>query len=344
MMLSLSSVAEADWPEVSAGFRDLTFEQSSSYARAAAARVDAGVEYFLVTSAGEPVAAASVRLKCVPGLRRGIAWVPSGPLIYPLNGSALTHEQILAALELLRGEICDKRGHILRLRPAGIAGEDRPVFLEAAKVCGFVPTERAASYRSSAIDLTQDCDALMTQLNGKWRTDLRYALKSNLTLEIGKPKELAARFLKLYEEVQDAKGFRPNIPPEFHFPLNGPDYSLEILIASKDGADLAGIVVGTAGQTSTYLFGATGARGRPLRAGYFLTWAGVQNSKAKGSRWYDLGGVDKEANPEVTRFKMRMNGQPIAANALEVKPTGFVPNLILGIEGVHTWLMRGRGG
>ena len=59
--------------------------------------------------------------------------------------------------------------------------------------------------------------------------------------------------------MQAAKGFQPDITPEFHFDIfppgtEHPDYALEILIATKDGQDVAGIVVGAAGPTATYLF------------------------------------------------------------------------------------------
>lgn len=339
-MLALRPIPEADWPDVAGGFADLTFEQSLTYARAAAARIGARVEYLLLEEQGRPVAAAAVRIKTVPGLGRGIAWIAAGPLLHPCGGLAPDSARIAAVLAALREEICTRRGHILRLRPAGIAAHDEQTFAAVAAAEGFAPPLRTRPYASIAIDLAQDRATLMAALNGKWRTDLRYALKSGLTLEAGTPADLGDRFLALYKEVQGAKGFRPDITPEFHFALSGSDFPREVLLATREGVDLAGIVTGTAGQTATYLFGATGAEGRRLKAGYFLTWEGIGRAQSRGLRWYDLGGVDPVANPDVARFKSRMNGRPILADPFEARPAGPVPRLVGGLEALRARLRR----
>lgn len=190
----------------------------------------------------------------------------------------------------------------------------------------------------------------MARLNGKWRTDLRFALKSGLgrdhaTSRSGLDPALIARFMALYGAVQDAKGFRPEITPEFHFGLTdgaagAEDYRLDILIATKDGQDVAGIVLGTAGACTTYLFGATADAGRPLKAGYFLQWEGLALARHIGSAWYDLGGVDFEANPDVARFKERMGGVLISADPHEARPGGLFPKLLDGLEGVRARIRK----
>ncbi len=95
----------------------------------------------------------------------------------------------------------------------------------------------------------------------------------------------------------------------------------------------------------TYLFGATGAVGRPLRAGYFLTWEAIRLAREKGCLWYDLGGLDPAENPDVARFKERMNGVPINAEVWQAQPTGLWAGgrarLILGLETLRA-KVRGR--
>jgi lipid II:glycine glycyltransferase (peptidoglycan interpeptide bridge formation enzyme) len=110
---------------------------------------------------------------------------------------------------------------------------------------------------------------------------------------------------------------------------------------TKDGRDLAGIVIGTTGQTAIYLFGATADAGRGLRAGYFLTWQGICLSQDRGLNWYDLGGVDFDANPDVARFKDRMNGVKIeAAGPFEARPKGLVWLLVAGLETMRAKLRK----
>lgn len=339
--LILRSLSATEWPAVAAGFADLTFEQTLPYTVAAAARVGARPRFLAVEQNGHPVAAVALRVKAVPGLGRGIAWAPAAPLVRPGGSAELSLTEVFAAL---RGEIVDGDGHLLRFRLSSAARPEAETVRAAAAAAGFHSTTRAPSYCSSLIDLTVRDEVLMRQLNGKWRTDLRYSLKSGLGLDHGDGPGLRTRFLRLFEEVQGAKGFAPEIRPEFHFALAGQDYPLEILIARKDGTDLAGIVVGWAGETAVYLFGATAEAGRRFRAGYLLTWEGIARARARGLIHYDLGGIDATANPDVARFKERMNGTPIFAEAFEASPRGVVGTLVPLLEGLRARLKRRGSG
>jgi FemAB family len=339
--LSVREIAQADWPAYAEQFRDLSFEQSLTYGRAATARIGGKLQCLVLECGGRPVAAAQVRIKTLPGLGRGIAWIASGPLLLPLNGPAPDPAVIAEVFAALRTEIALRQGHVLRLRLPGIAFHDTNKVADIAKGAGFTPTDRAPVYRSIAIDLSQDAAALMTALNGKWRTDLRYAQKSGLTLEMGNTPAMQARFLVLFRDIQAAKGFAPDITPEFHFALSGPDLNYDILIITKDGQDLAGIVIGTSGLCTVYLFGATADAGRALRAGYMLTWEGILLAQSRGRHWYDLGGIDFDDNPDVARFKDRMNGKTIhAAGPYEAHSGGPLAHLIKALEGLRAKLRK----
>jgi hypothetical protein len=341
--LSLRTVDESEWPAIARQFRDLSFEQSLTYGKAAAGRIGGRMSCVVLERAGQPVAAAVVRIKVLPGLGRGIAWIASGPLMQRVDAPDPDADEIAAVFGALREELSGRQGHILRLRLAGIGCFDHDVIARIAASAGFRPTDRAVSYNSIAIDLDHDEAALMARLDGKWRTDLRYALKSGLTVEQGYTPALSARFLKLFEDIQAAKGFRPDVTPEFHFALSGPDLSHDILMVTKDGQDLAGIVIGTTGRATIYLYGATADAGRSQRAGYLLTWEGIRLAQSRGMKWYDLGGVDVASNPDVARFKQRMNGVDIAgAGPYEAAASGPVFSLIRGLESLRGKLRRRR--
>lgn len=338
--LTMKPVTMENWPELFSRFSDGSFEQSSTYAEAAAQRIGGRVLYLSLWEETELVAAAALRIRSLPVLGRGIAWAPSGPLVLPRGGLVPDAATLGAILTALRDRIAGQQGHVLRLRLSGLARQDPEAVRRIASGAGFAPTPCAPRYRSIALDLTRGPDALMAALNGKWRTDLRFALKSGLMLERGTGAVIEARFLAMFKTVQAAKGFRPEIGPLFHFPLHGQDYAVETLIAVKDGQDVAGIVTGTAGGCATYLFGATADAGRPLRAGYFLTWEAILLAQARGLAWYDLGGIDAAMNPDVTRFKERMNGVPLFAEPFEARPPGLVPRLVLGAEALRARLKR----
>ncbi|TGD61196.1 GNAT family N-acetyltransferase [Tabrizicola sp. WMC-M-20] len=341
--LVVEPVARAEWPALSGRFADLGFEQSHSYGAAAARRIGGSVQYCALTVQGQPVAAASVRIKTVPGLGRGIAWIASGPLVRPDDAPAPEVVQLAGILTALRQELCDRQGHVLRLRLSGTSLLAPETVADAARDAGFAPTDRAPVYRSFIVSLDQDDATLMAGLHGKWRGHLRAALKSGLTLDRGAGPAHQARFMALFDRVQGTKGFeRPDILPTFHFALLEGDYRFDILIAQKDGVDAAGIVIGGAGATCVYLFGATDSIGRDHRAGYFLAAQGFSRARAMGFGHYDMGGVDFAANPAVAEFKERTGGMPVLSEPWEAWSPGLTGRVVPALERLRTRFKRGR--
>lgn len=331
-----------DWVAMATRFRDLTFEQTAEYAVPAAMRIGGQARFVAVEERGQLIAGAALRVRKLPGLRRGIVWCPAGPLVLPDDIAPPDAQRLAAIFHALREQITRAEGDIFRFRPSGTAFLPTGTVAQAASSAGFEPALQIQPYQSVGLDLSLDETTLEQRLQGKWRTDLRFARKSDLTILHGNDEALKARFMKLFDNTQEAKGFRPTIPPEFHFPLTGSGYDIEVLIASKDGIDLAGIVVGFCAASSTYLFGATAPAGRPVRAGYLLQWAAMDRARGRGCLWHDLGGIDADLNPSVTRFKTRMNGAPILAEAWQSTPSGLIAPLILGLERLRAWL-RKRG-
>lgn len=335
----MQSVAAEDWPRISAGFRDLTYEQTLSYAQAAAQRIGAKAQFITLSDqTGQPVAAACLRIKPVPGLGRGIVWIAAGPMVQP-EATSEGLEAVFAALRIH----AEQSGHILRLRlPASTLRDVSSVDRMAAEA-GFAPADRSAPYRTVIIDCDQDEDTLMRALHGKWRNPLRNALKSGMELETQPIADCADRFHSLYQQVQAAKGFSPDIPPDFYYTLTGPDFSHEVLFAHQDGVDVGTMTIGRAGTAGVYLFGATTEPGRRLNAGHYLMWQAILHCKTHGMRWFDLGGIDADSNPSVTRFKLRTGGTEVtAAGPYEFQPTGLSTALIRTAETIHTRLKARR--
>ncbi len=337
--LTLQTVAAEDWPRISAGFHDLTYEQTLTYAQAAAHRIGAEAQFISLSDpTGQPVAAACLRLKPVPGLGRGIVWIAAGPLVQPDAGP----EDLKAIFAALRA-YAEQSGHILRLRLPASTLRDIPSVDRVAAEAGFVPADRSPPYQTVIIDCEQDEDTLMRALHGKWRNPLRNALKSGMALETRPIADCTDRFHGLYQQVQAAKGFSPDIPPEFYYPLSGPDFSHEVLFTRQDGADLGAMTIGRAGTTGVYLFGATLDAGRRLNAGHYLMWQAILHCKAQGLRWFDLGGIDADTNPSVTRFKLRTGGTEVTApGPYEFQPAGLTTSLIRTAETVHSRLKARR--
>ena len=341
--LSLSAVAPENWPTINGVFRDLTYEQSLTYAQAAAARIGAQAQFVRLNDKhGNTVAAACFRIKRIPVLNRGVAWIAAGPLTCRHDQPAPpAPDELQAILAALRSH-AHKAGHVLRLRFPAPALHDTETLNALAAHEGYATTDHTPSYRTVLIDLKADEDALMAALHGKWRNPLRNALKSGLELEIGSIAALSKRFHRLYKEVQAVKGFQPNIPPEFYYPLSGPDFDHKVLIARKDGQDIGAMTIGHSGTNAVYLFGATSEAGRHLNAGHYLMWQAMLHCRARSAKYFDLGGIDPDTNPSVTRFKQRTGGVDVTApGPYETWPKGPVGQLIGLAETLHGRL-KGR--
>ncbi|WP_171189072.1 GNAT family N-acetyltransferase [Ruegeria sp. HKCCC2117] len=341
--LSLHRVAPEDWPALSALFDDLTFEQTLTYAQAAARRIGAEAEFIcLQDPQGTPVAAACLRIKRVPVLSSGIAWIAGGPMIQPVDHPYPPPDLQQAIFSALR-DYAQKAGHIMRLRLPTAIAHDPAALDPIADAAGFQPTDRSPRQRTVIIDCAQDEDTLMQNLHGKWRNALRKALKSGLELDIAPISEAAERFQTLYQEVQSTKGFQTDIPPEFYYTLTGQDFSHDVLFARQDGVDIAGMTIGQAGRRAVYIFGATTQAGRRPNAGHFLMWHSILRCRDQGLRWYDLNGLDPEINPTVAQFKLRTGGTDlIAAGPYEFRPGGLKPTLVSAAETAHGYLKKAR--
>ncbi len=76
------------------------------------------------------------------------------------------------------------------------------------------------------------------------------------------------------------------------------------------------LVASAIGDSAIYLLGATSDAGLHSKGAYLLHWHLIDWLKAKGTRWYDLGGIDPERNPGVYQFKKGFSG----ADVCQIEP------------------------
>jgi lipid II:glycine glycyltransferase (peptidoglycan interpeptide bridge formation enzyme) len=62
-----------------------------------------------------------------------------------------------------------------------------------------------------------------------------------------------------------------------------------------------------------YLLGATSPEALTVKAAYLLQWKAIEEARARGCRWYDLGGIDPAENPGVFHFKEGLGGADVTA-------------------------------
>jgi lipid II:glycine glycyltransferase (peptidoglycan interpeptide bridge formation enzyme) len=113
-------------------------------------------------------------------------------------------------------------------------------------------------------------------------------------------------------------------------------------LAWHDGDLVAGHIGSFAGDTAVYLLGASTRKGRDLRASYLLQWKVIEHAISNGNDYYDLGGIDQNENPNVYRFKKRLNGRLVKEiGAYEFAP-GPLASRILGLLEYSYGALRAR--
>lgn len=314
---------------------DASWRQFPAYASVAASAVGAKSRYVLVSQGdGEPIALANLRIKHLPLLPVGIAMIAQGPVMLRQYGGL--RDAVIVALQ---EQIAAKQRLTLRINPPvtlGALTRTPPIFSEV----------EGTGYETFLIDIAPDEEVLRSQLNGKWRTDLRRGERGNVKITRSNDPEDFRNFQPLLTDLAKSKGFTVPQDAEFFAEVARKAVSPEKIIIHLAWHEdrLVGGHIGTfSGNMAVYLLGATNDEGRWLRASFLLQWAVIRYAKDLGIGWYDLGGTDETENPDVFRFKKRMGGQPYMGPAMvEAQATWPIGAIVRYAEGLYS-RVRGKG-
>jgi hypothetical protein len=328
--------AERDeWIDLADGFLDHNYRHCWDYAAMLAARVGASAENVVVAVDDERVALASVRVKRLPGLGTGIAYVSGGPLVRH-GDDADARARLEGALSVLKEEYVDRRRLVLRVAPT-LAGEEwNRTQDECLAMAGFRPAPHLRPYRTMLVDIGRPLSDVRAGLAKKWRNLLGNAQRQGLCVTQGRESQLFEDFAPLFDELVARKSLDVDLGADFFARLQPqlPESErLHVAIAWLDGQAAAGVVASIHGDTAVYLLGASNDLGRTTNAAYLLQWNVIEAASQQGCRWYDLGGVDAEGNPGVYRFKQRMGGDELTApGPYELAPGPMRASAVRGAE------------
>ena len=176
------------------------------------------------------------------------------------------------------------------------------------------------------VDVERDPDAIMASLSKDWRQNIRRGERKGVNIDFGAGLERFETFSGMLEELRARKAFDVDLDERFFAGVQAdlPEHErLLVGIASLDGVAVAGNVTTLHGDTAVYLLGATTDAGLKSQASYVLHWRTIELIRERAISWYDLGGIDPEANPGVADFKLRTNGLDVtAAGPFERSPQG----------------------
>jgi hypothetical protein len=310
MEKAIRRLKKLEWDQIAPSFQDLSYSQGGSYAQAAAEAANACSEFVAIVRSGQIVGLANVRIKELTVLRTGIAYVHRGPIV-GRNGE-FSHTDFGYCVDILIAEYSDQRNLILRIASPVDGGLNTTDRIAALKQRGFRRSKRIHTNDTFILDLSTSLAIIRENLDRKWRNHLSKAQRSSLHVTRSEGLIDFDHFEPLLRDLMRAKRFTSAQDTNFFrkVQIGAEQYErMTLHLAWHNDTPVAGALTSFAGNTAVYLLGASNPDGRALRASYLLQWRVIEDAKALGKRFYDLGGVNQLANPGVYQFKKGLRGR-----------------------------------
>jgi hypothetical protein len=304
----IDAVDEQTWCHLVQRFDDGNIYQTWPYAAVVGGR--SNMSHLVLKLRGEIVAIAQARIKKLPVVSLGIAYVQWGPL-WRRTGSHANAEIFRQAVRALRNEFVCRHGLTLRLFPV-VFESDAVDFTAILAEEGLSSIGQETRGRTILMDLAPTLADLREGMSSHWKRELKAAEKNNLEFIEGSSEELFETFIGMYKEMVSRKKFvEPNDIYQFKQIQSRLPESLKMrVLLCKSGAGLsAGAIYSRVGNSAIYLFGATSNAGMKSRGSYFLQWKIVETLKQQGAALYNLNGINPDKNPGTYKFKNDLAGK-----------------------------------
>jgi len=300
--------SSTEWSSILAQFDDATIYQTWSYG--AVRWGQSQLSHLILKKDGDIVAASQARIITVPILRKGIAYIPFGPL-WKRSGREVDEDVFRQMIRVLYKEYVQRRGLLLRLLPH--LWKDDANWIDALlSEEGLVRNSSVRAYRTFLMDLNQPREALRKGLDPKWRNYLNRSERNELEIIEGNDESIFSIFSQIYREMHARKKFAEfvNVDEIEMIQKDLPEHlKMTVMIGTFESDPVAALVCSAMGNKAIYFLGATNEKGRKLTASYVLQWNMIERLQARGYRWYDLGGTDPARNPGSHSFKSGLSGK-----------------------------------
>lgn len=306
-----------EWSHMLDLFNDSNLYQTWSYG---GVRWGQGnLSHLVLKRGGDLVAMAQLRIARPTRFKFGMAYLRWGTL-FERRGRPIDRQVAVAMARALEEEYVGKRRLFLRILPNAFVGSPRAAVIQSA-FSKFAPERLIAdnTYRTLVLDLEPPLEELRRKLDKKWRNLLTNSEKKGLKIVEGCGTDEYRTFCLMYNEMRKRKTFETTVDVEEFGRIQRDlpeSHRMRILICEDGGAPVAGLVASAMGDTAIYLLGATSDDGLKSKGAYLLQWTLIKWLKEHGVRWYDLGGIDPEANPGVYHFKRGLSG----VDATQISP------------------------
>jgi serine/alanine adding enzyme len=152
---------------------------------------------------------------------------------------------------------------------------------------------------TSILDLPAD----RNRVKAPARRNVRTGERSGLQFEVNSSVEAADRFFSLFRETRRRLGTPTYSRPFFRL-LSGQPSRARFCLVSREGVDLAGIVLLLHGERVVYGYAGNSETGRPFRASDFAAWRAILWASESGYRSFDFG-ADSPNQTTLHQFKQK---------------------------------------
>jgi len=293
------------WDRYVAAFDDVNYDQCALYTEN---RWQNRTCRLRILDDGRPIGGAVVTVLKLPALPTGLAYVKSGPL-WRLRGEQVDIRRYETIVRVLVEEFARRRGYHLIIFPRPIP-DIQPLEEDALRRLNFSIRRDLADPNRYLVNCALSEEEQLKSLAQKWRYNLRKSWKNDLETRIGSGVEEVRIFTELHRQMLARKRYGDHEPIDL-IPgmINDlpPQLSCKVYLVLHQGEPVSGAIVARQGDAAFYVFGATSESALPLKAGYAMQWAIIEDLRNGPFRWYDLGGEAGEAG--LKQFKKGLVGR-----------------------------------
>lgn len=184
---------------------------------------------------------------------------------------------------------------------------------------GFVKSRALQPTKTIILDLSQSGTELLKEMYPKARYNINLSQRKGIVFKKSSSQEYFNDFWRLLSQTSQRDKFHLHSRGYYQKMLEilGQQNIVNLFLAEFQNRIIAAHLVCCFAQKAIYLHGASDYQFRRLMAPYFLHWQTIYYLKKLGFKSYDLGGIDEQRWPGLTRFKKGFGGQEV------VYPGGF---------------------
>jgi len=323
--IEVDTVNKAQWSDLLSQFDDATIYQTWSYG--AVLYGANNLSHIILEEDNNIIAVAQVGIRYFRAIQTSTANVHWGPLWRKKN-TTYSIDNFEGIIKALINEYGIKRRLLLRIWPFEIDYPENKIKI-ILQGSGLIFNRLTPAYQTLRLSLLPSIEDLKKNLDQKWRNQLNRAEKTHFNIIEGNSDDCYRVFLALQKEMFERKKYVSGVDYEQYRLINNDlpvTQKMNIMICEYENEPIAVSICSAIGDTGIYLLGATGNKGMRLNGSNLLQWRIIKWLKERGCLYYDLGGIDPEANPGVFRFKCGIAGK-IGRNEKHIGQYVFYNNI-----------------